>query len=226
MRSNCTVCSPSRAAVLTGCYPDRVGVPGVIRTRSESSFGFLNPKVSLLPAELKKAGYHKALVGKWHLGLQSPNLPNDRGFDLFQGFLGDMMEIYTTHMRDGQNYMRRNLEVINPEGHATDLFTDWACTYIWDQSKEGQPFFLYLAYNAPHSPIQPPVEYLTRVKAREPAMLSKRAGIVALIEHLDDGIGKVLATLDELNLSKNILVIFGSDHSTKTKLAWLSRSSQ
>ncbi len=165
------------------------------------------------------------VIGKCHLGLQSPNLPNDRGFDLFQGFLGDMMEIYTTHMRDGQNYMRRNLEVINPEGHATDLFTDWACTYIWDQSKEGQPFFLYLAYNAPHSPIQPPVEYLTRVKAREPAMLSKRAGIVALIEHLDDGIGKVLATLDELNLSKNILVIFGSDHSTKTTHAWLSRAS-
>jgi arylsulfatase A-like enzyme len=212
MRSNCTVCSPSRAAVLTGCYPDRVGVPGVIRTRSESSFGFLDPKVSLLPAELKKAGYQTALVGKWHLGLKSPNLPNDRGFDLFHGFLGDMMESYTTHMRDGQNYMRKNLEVIKPEGHATDLFTEWACTYIREQSKEGKPFFLYLAYNAPHSPIQPPTEYLARVKQRDPLMSPKRAGIVALIEHLDDGIGKVLATLDDLKISNDTLVIFGSDN--------------
>jgi arylsulfatase A-like enzyme len=212
MRSNCTVCSPSRAAVLTGCFPDRVGVPGVIRTQPEHSFGYLKPDAVLLPAELKKAGYHTAIVGKWHLGLQSPNLPNDRGFDDFHGFLGDMMESYTTHQRDGQNYMRQNKEVITPAGHATDLFTQWACTYISERAKEKQPFFLYLAYNAPHVPIQPPPDYLARVKERNPTMKPKRAGIVALIEHLDDGIGKVLSTLDELNLSKDTLVIFGSDN--------------
>lgn len=212
MRSNCTVCSPSRAAILTGCYPDRVGVPGVIRTHAENSFGFLKPDAPLLPALLKKAGYHTAIVGKWHLGLKAPNLPNERGFDLFHGFLGDMMESYTTHLRDGQNFMRKNAEVIKPEGHATDLFTQWACDYLQERAKARQPFFLYLAYNAPHAPIQPPKEYLSRVKNRQPSLSPKRAGLVALVEHLDDGIGKVLSTLDELNLSKDTLVILGSDN--------------
>jgi arylsulfatase A-like enzyme len=108
--------------------------------------------------------------------------------------------------------MRRNQEVIQPSGHATELFTQWACDYIQERSKEKQPFFLYLAYNAPHAPIQPPADYLARVKARVPSMKPKRAGLVALVEHLDDNIGKVLAKLDALHLSNDTLVIFGSDN--------------
>ena len=73
MRANCTVCSPTRAALLTGRYADRVGVPGVIRTKPEDSWGFFDPKVPTIADELKKAGYHTAIVGKWHLGLESPN---------------------------------------------------------------------------------------------------------------------------------------------------------
>jgi hypothetical protein len=126
MRANCTVCSPSRAALLTGRYANRVGVPGVIRTKPEDSWGYFNPKIPTIADELKKAGYQTALVGKWHLGLEAPNLPNERGFDFFHGFLGDMMDSYTTHLRHGINYMRRNAEVIEPKGHATDLFSDWA----------------------------------------------------------------------------------------------------
>lgn len=124
MRANCTVCSPSRAALLTGCYADRVGVPGVIRTDADNSWGFLDPSVPTLAARLKQAGYHTAIVGKWHLGLTSPNTPTERGFDHFHGFLGDMMDSYTTHLRHGNNYMRLGTEEITPEGHATDLFTD------------------------------------------------------------------------------------------------------
>ena len=211
--ANSCVCSPTRAALLSGCFPDRVGVPGVIREESPAnSWGWLSPGVKLLPQCLKPAGYHSALVGKWHLGTSSPNLPNERGFDYFHGFLGDMMDDYLTHRRNQLNYMREDREVIDPPGHATDLFTAWACAYLEARAAAGQPFFLYLAYNAPHAPIQPPLEWLAKVKQREPQMTEKRAKLVALIEHLDAGIGKVLATLDRTGLASNTLVIFTSDN--------------
>ena len=212
MRANCTVCSPSRAALLTGRYADRVGVPGVIRTQPEDSWGFWKPGVPTLADELKKAGYHTGIIGKWHLGLASPNLPNERGFDFFHGFLGDMMDSYTTHLRHGNNYMRRNREVIEPKGHATDLFSDWAGDYLRARAKAKQPFFLYLAYNAPHFPIEPPDEWLAKVPSRGPHFDDKRAKNVAFVEHLDHAIGRVLAVLEETGLAQNTVVVFTADN--------------
>ena len=211
--ANSCVCSPSRAALLTGCYPDRVGVPGVIREEDpDDSWGCLAARAVLLPTLLKSAGYHTAIVGKWHLGISSPNTPTERGFDIFEGFLGDMMDDYWTHLRHGLNLMRHNAEPIQPKGHATDVFTEWACQYLEERSKNQQPFLLYLAYNAPHDPIQPPPDWLEKVRRREPQMPERRAKLVALIEHLDAGIGRVLDTLDRTGLAENTLVMFSSDN--------------
>jgi len=210
--SSC-VCSPTRASLLSGCYADRVGVPGLVRRPHDNNWGYLAPSAVLLPAALKPAGYHSAIVGKWNLGFDPPNTPNDRGFDLFHGFLADMMNDYWNHLRQGENFLRLNRETVDPKGHATDIFTEWACEYLRERAKDtNRPFFLYLAYNAPHEPVQPPPEWLEKVKAREPNLDPKRAKLVALIEHLDDGIGKVMATLKETGLDDNTLVIFTSDN--------------
>ncbi|MCA9038819.1 MAG: sulfatase-like hydrolase/transferase [Planctomycetaceae bacterium] len=210
--ANCPVCSPTRASLMTGCYPDRVGVPGVIRTYPQENWGYLDPGAKLIGNHLKAVGYRTAIVGKWHLGLEAPNQPTDRGFDHFHGWLGDMMDDYYAHRRHDINYMRINEQTIDPEGHATDLFTTWAIEYLQQQQDADEPFFLYLAYNAPHTPIQPPEEWVAKVKQREPGIEEKRAKLVALIEHMDDGIGQVLAALEEAELSEETFVFFTSDN--------------
>ena len=211
--ANCPVSSPSRAALLTGRFPDLVGVPGVIRTHENDNWGYLSPDAVLLPTVLKTTGYTSAIIGKWHLGLESPNTPNEKGFDFFRGFLGDMMDDYYTHLRHDINYMRYNQQTINIQGtHATDLFTDWAVEYLNERNGETEPFFLYLAYNAPHTPVQPPKEWEEKVKKREPNISERRAKLVALIEHLDEGVGRVLAALEKNGMMDKTLIIFSSDN--------------
>jgi arylsulfatase A-like enzyme len=210
--SNSTVCSPTRASLITGRYPDMVGVPGVIRGVKDQSWGYLSEDAITLPDILNKAGYETALIGKWHLGLESPNTPNERGFKFFHGFLGGMMHDYYTHLQHGNNYMRKNDSIVTAKGHATDVFSDWAIDYINVQKNTDSPFFMFLAYNAPHYPIQPPKEWYEKVKNREKDISDKRAKNVALVEHLDDGIGRVIKALKASGQYENTIIIFSSDN--------------
>lgn len=210
--ANCPVCSPTRASLLSGKYPARAGVPGVIRTHETDSWGYLDPQTPLLPVFLRKKGYQTALIGKWHLGLEAPNLPTQRGFTYFRGWLGDMMDDYVDKRRHGINYMREDEQEVDPPGHATDVFTRWAVEYIEQCAEQPAPFFLYLAYNAPHFPVQPKADWLEKVKNREPGLTEKRTRLVAFIEHLDDGIGQVIQALKTAGLYENTLIIFTSDN--------------
>ena len=210
--ANCPVCSPTRAALLSGRYQELVGVPGVVRTHAPNNWGYLAQDAVMLPQLLKPLGYHSAIIGKWHLGLEEENQPTRRGFDFFHGFLGDMMDDYYHHRRHGNHYMRRNEEPVYPKGHATDIFSQWAVNYLAERAQKKTPFFLYLSYNAPHTPIQPPTDWFEKVKKREAGISSQRAKLVALIEHMDEGIGNVMKELQRTGLWKETLVFFVSDN--------------
>jgi len=210
--ANCPVCSPTRAALLSGRYQELVGVPGVVRTHAPNNWGYLAQDAVMLPQVLKPLGYHSAIIGKWHLGLEEENQPTRRGFDFFHGFLGDMMDDYYHHRRHGNHYMRRNEEPVYPKGHATDIFSQWAVNYLAERAQKKTPFFLYLSYNAPHTPIQPPTDWFEKVKKREAGISSQRAKLVALIEHMDEGIGNVMKELQRTGLWKETLVFFVSDN--------------
>ena len=135
-----------------------------------------------------------------------------------------MMDDYNTHLRHGINYMRRNEETITASGHATDLFTEWALEFIRSYSSSErrqaadrkQPFFLELAFNAPHGPIQPPADWLRRVREREPQLSDLQARRVALVEHMDAGIGRALEALTGAVLERDTLVVFTSDNGGPT----------
>ncbi len=210
--ANCPVCSPTRASVITGCYPDRVGVPGVIRTHDTNSWGYFQPGAATLPQQLDDLNYKTGAIGKWHLGLREENHPLHRGFDFFKGFLGDMMDDYYHHRRHNVNYMREGHKTIEPKGHATDLFSDWAIDFVQSNRSNEQPWFLYLAYNAPHTPIQPPEDWLAKVKKRQPEISDQRAKLVALIEHMDAGIGRVIDALHSSDQYNETMIVFTSDN--------------
>lgn len=218
--ANSSICSPTRASLFTGRTNTTTGMHGVVRgDQPLNTWGYWNPFVPSLVQDFRDQGYTTAAIGKWHLGTSPPNLPEARGFDHFKGLLSGVLDDNYHHLTRGSNMMRENNQVISTTGHITDLLTQWSIDFLqdhaatdFDSASPLQPFFLYLSYTAPHAPIQPPPAWLARVEAREPELEPMRAGYVALVEHMDDGIGQVMATLRELNLAENTIVIFTSDN--------------
>ncbi|MDX2032555.1 MAG: sulfatase-like hydrolase/transferase [Blastocatellia bacterium] len=197
------VCAPTRAGLLTGRYQQRFGLELLPRA-GQTDYGFPAGETTLA-RRLKSLGYATSLVGKWHLGSQGQFLPQQQGFDEFFGFLG-ALHSYTV-WNQPNNPILRGAQPVSESTYLTDAFTREAVDFI--QRKQSQPFFLYLAFNAAHSPLQATDEYL----ARFPNIANvRRRTFAAMMAAMDDGVGNVLAKLRELNLEENTLVVFHGDN--------------
>jgi arylsulfatase A-like enzyme len=206
------VCSPTRAALLTGRYPMRHGLQvGVVRPWAR--YGLPLTERTLADA-LRSAGYRTAIVGKWHLGHFDPAyLPTKRGFDHQYGHYKGALD-YWTHIRDGGLDWHRGDKVLREEGYTTQLLAKEAVRLI-DGHDIGKPLFLYLPFNAPHAPLQAPKDYLDRYKHIE---RKQRRTYAAMVSCLDDAIGSVVAALEKKGMTKNTLLVFSTDNGGPVKL--------
>lgn len=200
----CPVCAPMRAEFLTGRYHSRGGVRGVSTGQER-----LNTDERTVAEAFKAGGYATACIGKWHNGMQYPYHPRGRGFDEFFGFASGHWGQYF----DAE--LEHNGEYVKTEGYCTDVFTDRAIGFI--EQRKGEPFFCYLALCTPHSPMQVPDKYWSKFADAPLKMGHGQNGAhtraaLAMVENIDDNVGRVLAKLDALGIAENTIVVYLSDN--------------
>ena len=212
-------CGPSRAGLITGRYQHRFGFErNPLLAPNDPDMG-LPLSEETMATVMGRAGYRSMIAGKWHLGAHESLHPLKRGFDEFYGFLNgghqyfpeawtlnDLTEIKTQY--DGyKTKLLRDYTRVEEKEYITDALSREAVGFI-ERNKE-QPFFLYLAYNAPHGPLQATEKYLDRYKHIEDM---KRRTYAAMVSAVDDGVGMVLDKLEELGIEENTMVFFLSDN--------------
>ena len=203
-----SVCSPTRVAFLTGRYQQRVGIEWADMWIGTAG---LSPSETSIARMLKNDGYATGVFGKWHVGGTAEFGPNAHGFDEFFGFLGPNVDYYTHRElipRTGVPDLFENTEPVEREGYMTDLITERSVGFI--EQHADHPFFLYVSYNAPHWPFQPPDRRW--VAYPEERFKGTRRDYNSMVERIDDGIGEILAALDQKRLASKTLVIFTSDN--------------
>jgi arylsulfatase A-like enzyme len=205
--ANGSFCTPTRAALLTGRYQQRFGVEDLTRPLPRAAV--------TLPARLKAAGYVTGMVGKWHLGNRPGFTPLDRGFDEFFGFLGGG-HIYLPRPEVKGEYnapILRNRQRVDERRYLTDAFGEEAAAFVDRQQHAAKPFFLYLAFNAVHVPL----EATGRDRDRFPAITDRNRRVyAAMLVAMDDAIGRVLAALERIGQEDRTLVIFHNDNGGPT----------
>lgn len=200
------MCTPTRAALMTGRYPFRYGLQTAV-IPSAHTFGLATDEW-LLPQALKEVGYETAIIGKWHLGHADRKYwPRQRGFDYQYGPLIGEID-YFTHQQHGVLDWYRNNKPLKETGYSTALIGNEAVKLITAHDP-AVPLYLYLTFNAPHTPYQAPQAYLDRYKhIAEPS----RRAYAAMITAMDDQIGRVVAALDKKGMRDNTLIVFQSDN--------------
>jgi arylsulfatase A-like enzyme len=218
-------CTPTRAALLSGRYPQRpgglecaIGLGNVgryddaIRLAMRRELG-LPVAHSVLARGLKAAGYETAIVGKWHLGYEPQFAPRRHGFDRFFGPLGGAVDYFFHCEPGGQPMLYENEQPVTRDGYLTDLIADEVCQYL---RHARQPFFLYVPFTAPHSPYQGPKDRSDAPVTLEASNRGSRATYAAMVQRLDEAIGRILATLEETGAASSTLVLFASDNGGTT----------
>jgi arylsulfatase A-like enzyme len=198
------VCSPTRSTLMTGRYPIRTGVYSVVHPHEPWG---LKLEERTLAQALRDAGYETAITGKWHLGeFQPAYRPTQRGFDHQYGLWFGMTD-YFTHMRGSDIDWHRDDKPCDDKGYSTHLIAKEACRLIREKAS-GKPLFLYLPFNAVHTPLQVPDSYL----APFGALSGKRKTYAGMMAAMDEAVGQVIAALDETGRRANTLVVFSSDN--------------
>jgi arylsulfatase A-like enzyme len=224
--ANAPSCTPTRAGLITGRYQQRVALEYPLGMQRPADYSRGLPVTGRsLPQLLKNTGYATALVGKWHLGWKPEYSPVSHGFEYFFGFKSGFIDFYTHTSPDSPGYddLFENDSAVRVDGYMTDLITDRVVR--WIERNGRKPFFIDVAFNAPHWPYQVPDRpSVARDSARHLSAFddstSTRAEYVAMIERVDLGVGQILATLDRLGLRENTIVIFTNDNGGE----WLSRT--
>ncbi|MBI2948073.1 MAG: sulfatase-like hydrolase/transferase [Verrucomicrobia bacterium] len=226
--SNGPECTPTRTAFLTGRYQQRVGgmecalgvgnvgrYDDAIRLREKNEMGLPASEVTISRL-LKDAGYATAIIGKWHLGYEPKFFPKEHGFDYWFGVIGGNADYFRHTEQDGLNALYLNGQPVKREGYMTDLITEEAVKYV--ERAKGNPFFLYVAYTAPHAPIQGPNDRREQALTGSERNQGDKRTYHTMIERMDDGIGRILHALEANGRAQNSLVVFTSDNGG-TKLA-------
>jgi arylsulfatase A-like enzyme len=200
------MCTPTRAALMTGRYPFRYGLQTLV-IPSGHTYG-LPLDERLLPQALKAAGYETAIIGKWHLGHGDPKFwPRQRGFDYQYGPLIGEIDYFTHEQHHVLDWYRNN-KAVRETGYSTTLLGNDAVKYI-ESRDPARPFFLYLAFNAPHTPYQAPQKYLDQyARIADP----NRRAYAGSITAMDDEIGRVVSALERKKLLANTVIVFQSDN--------------
>lgn len=214
--SNCAVCSGSRASLMTGQYPDRAGVNGVLRS-DRSSEGLPDSKrENTIAHALGDEGYRTALFGKWHLGVTERSMPHNFGFQQWFGHLSGCIDYYSHlfYYMQAQgidplhDLWENGSEIWRNGEYMTSMITGRSVNYIHECARDSEPFFLYTAYNAPHYPMHAPREYMDRFDH----LPWDRQVMAAMIACMDDGVGEIIAALEEEGIREETVIFFSSDN--------------